>query len=89
MIYDVIGCFDWKNGVFQQTVVRIYYIFKSSYLKKNVDVNKASGIDNMSGRYLKLDADQPPKFGIKLSHLRDSCKLASKFLYNSGSKTDT
>ena len=28
--YLVNGCFDWKNSVFQQTVVRIYYIFKSS-----------------------------------------------------------
>ena len=26
----VIGCFDWKIGVFQQTVkVRVYYILKS------------------------------------------------------------
>ena len=24
--YLVIGCFDWKNTVFQQTVVRAYYI---------------------------------------------------------------
>ena len=26
--YLVIGCFDWKIGVFQQTVVRFYYILK-------------------------------------------------------------
>ena len=24
----VIGCFDWKIGVFQQTVLRVYYILK-------------------------------------------------------------
>ena len=23
-----IACFDWKTGVFQQTVVRVYYILK-------------------------------------------------------------
>ena len=28
--YLIIGCFDWKTGVFQQTVVRIYYILKVS-----------------------------------------------------------
>ena len=27
--YLVIGCFDWKIGVFQQTVARVYYILKS------------------------------------------------------------
>ena len=26
--YSVIGCFDWRIGVFQQTVVRVYYILK-------------------------------------------------------------
>ena len=26
--YLVISCFDWKNGVFQQSVVRVYYILK-------------------------------------------------------------
>ena len=31
--YLVIGCFDWKIGVFQQTVVRVYYIYK--ILKQN------------------------------------------------------
>ena len=32
MIYDVlvIGCFDWKIGVFQQTVVMVYYILNLS-----------------------------------------------------------
>ena len=33
MIYGVIlvmGCFDWKIGVFRQTVVRVYYILKDS-----------------------------------------------------------
>ena len=26
--YLVIGCFDWKIGIFQQTVVQVYYILK-------------------------------------------------------------
>ena len=26
--YLVIGCFDWKISVFQQTVVRVFYILK-------------------------------------------------------------
>ena len=26
--YFVIGCFNWKIGIFQQTVVRVYYILK-------------------------------------------------------------
>ena len=26
--YLFIACFDWKVGVFQQTVVRVYYILK-------------------------------------------------------------
>ena len=26
--YIFIACFDWKTGVFQQTVVRVYYILK-------------------------------------------------------------
>ena len=29
--YLVIGSFDWKIGVFQQIVVRVYYILKASY----------------------------------------------------------
>ena len=26
--YVVIGCFEWKIGIIQQTVVRVYYILK-------------------------------------------------------------
>ena len=28
MILLSIACFDWKIGVFQQTIVRVYYILK-------------------------------------------------------------
>ena len=32
--YLVIGCFDWKNVIFQQTVVRVYYIFNLLFGKR-------------------------------------------------------
>ena len=31
--YLFIACFDWKTGIFQQTVVRVYYILKALILK--------------------------------------------------------
>ena len=31
--YLVIGCFDWKIGLFQQTFVRVYYILKDRVIK--------------------------------------------------------
>ena len=45
--YLVIGCFDWKIGVFQQTVVMVYYVLKifrnkiKMPLHHNETVNKA------------------------------------------------
>ena len=41
--YLVIGCFDWKISVFQQAVVRVYYIFKgnSSTREKNAVLLKS------------------------------------------------
>ena len=32
--YLVITCFDWKNGVFQKPVVRVYYILNTGYYLK-------------------------------------------------------
>ena len=32
--YFVIGCFDWKIGVFQRTVVKVYYILKEIKILK-------------------------------------------------------
>ena len=32
--YLVIGYFDWKNVIFQQTVVRVYYIFNLLFGKR-------------------------------------------------------
>ena len=34
--YLVFDCFDWKNGVFQQTVVGAYYILKVIYSNSNI-----------------------------------------------------
>ena len=34
--YLFIACFDSKIGVFQQTVVTVYYIFKSSFLSQDI-----------------------------------------------------
>ena len=34
--YFFIASFDWKIGVFQQTVVRVYYILNIRYLKGTV-----------------------------------------------------
>ena len=63
---------------------------------KNVEVNKATSIDNISGRFLKDGADilaipvtQICNLSIKLSHISHDCKLAKlKPLYKKGSKTD-
>ena len=63
---------------------------------KNVEVNKAAGIDNISGRFLKDGADilaipvtQICNLSIKLSHFPPDCKLAKlKPIYKKGSKTD-
>ena len=63
---------------------------------KNVRVNKAAGIENISGRFLKDSADilaipvtQICDLSIKLSHFPHDCKLAKlKPLYKKRSKTD-
>ena len=63
---------------------------------KNVKVNKAAGIENISGRFLKDGVDilttpvtQIRNLSIKLSHSPHDCKLANlKPLFKKGSKTD-
>ena len=65
-------------------------------LLKNVEVNKAAGIDNISRRFLKDGADilaipvtQICNLSIKLSHFPHECKLAKlKPLYKKGYKAD-
>ena len=63
---------------------------------KNVELNKAAGMDNISRRFLKDGADilaipvtQICTLSIKLSHFANNCKLVKlKPLYKKGSKTD-
>ena len=65
-------------------------------LLKNVEVNKAAGMDNTSGRFLKDGADilaipvtQICNLSITLSVFPNNCKLAKHMpLYKKGSKTD-
>ena len=40
--YLFIACFDWKLGVFQQTVVRVYYIFKFLSLAEVLGCSKSN-----------------------------------------------
>ena len=54
-----------------------------SNLLQNCDINKATGIDNLSGRFLKDGADiltmptiQIFSISIKLSHFSKDCKVA-------------
>ena len=82
----------------QKNRFKLQTIESSSVLKllKNVEVNKAAGMDNISGRFLKDGADilaipvtQICNLSIKLSHFPNNCKLAKlKPLYKKGSKSD-
>ena len=89
----------YKNVLQLQENKFIFHTIESSSvlkLLKNVEVNKAAGIDNISGRFLKDGADilaipvtQICNLSIKLSHFPRDCKLAKlKPLYKKGSKTD-
>ena len=68
-----------------------------SNLLKACNINKAAGIDDVYGRFLKDGADvlaisitQICNLSIKLSHFPKDCKLAKlKPLYKKGTKTDT
>ena len=67
-----------------------------SDLLKNCDINKATGIDELSGRFLKDGADiltmpitQICNLSIKFSHFPKDCKVANiKPIYKKGTKTD-
>ena len=67
-----------------------------SDLLKNCDTNKAAGIYDLSGRFLKDSADiltititQLCNLFIKFSHFPKDCKVAKlKLLYKKGTKTD-
>ena len=68
----------------------------TSDLIKNCDINKAAGIDNLSGRHLKDSADiltipitQIYNLSINFSHFLKDCKVAKlKSPYKEGTKTD-
>ena len=63
---------------------------------KNLDTNKASGIDNISGKFLKdgtkilaVPISQICNLSISRSTFPDACKIAKlKLLFKKGSKTD-
>ena len=67
-----------------------------SDLLKNCDINRATGIDELSGRFLKDGADiltmpitQICNLSIKFSHFPKDCKVANiKPIYKKGTKTD-
>ena len=67
----------------------------SNFLKE-IKTNKATGIDNLSGRFLKdgskvlaTPITQICNLSIKLSTVPDECKIAKlKPLYKKGKKTD-
>ena len=89
----------YKNVLDLQENRFIFQKIKSSpvlKLLKNVKVNEAADMGNISGRFLKDGADitaipvtQICNLSIKLSHFPNNCKLAKlKPLYKKGSKTD-
>ena len=89
----------YKNVLQLQENKFIFHTIESnSVLKllKKVKVNKAAGIENISGRFLKDGVDilatpvtQIRNLSIKLSHSPHDCKLANlKPLFKKGSKTD-
>ena len=75
-----------------QTIQKRYI----SDLLKNCDANKAVGIDDLSGRFLKDGGDiltiprsQICNLSIKFSHFPQDCKVLNlKPLYKKGTKTD-
>ena len=40
--YLVIGCFDWKIGVFQQAVVRVYYILNEPKFREILSLSSGN-----------------------------------------------
>ena len=82
----------------EENKCRFHTTESSSVLKllKNVKVNKAASIDNISAWFLKDGANilaipvtQICNLSMKLSHFPHDCKLAKfKPLYKEGSKTD-
>ena len=90
----------YKNVLQLQENTFTFQTIKSSSVLRlltSVEVNKAAGMDNTSGRFLKDGADmlaipvtQICNLSIKLLHFPNNCRLTKlKPLYKKGSKTDS
>ena len=91
---------DYYNNMFSLNPKRLtFQTIQTKYisdLPENCYINKAAGIDNLSGRFLKDGVDistmpitQVCNLSIKLSHFPKDCKGAKlKLLYKKGTKTD-
>ena len=91
---------DYYNDMFNFYLKKLtFQTIQTKYISdllKNCDTNKAAGIDDLSGRFLKDGADiltipitQLCNLSIKFSHFPKDCKVAKlKPLYKKGTKTD-
>ena len=98
--FDIEAVKDYYNDMFELCHNKLNFQTVQpntiSNLLKSCNVNKAAGIDNVSGRFLKDGADvlgipitQICNLSIKLSHFLKDCKVAKlKLLYRKGTKTD-
>ena len=98
--FDIEAVKDYYNDMFDLSHNKLNFQTVQpntiSNLLKSCNVNKAAGIDNVSGRFLKDGADvlgipitQICNLSIKLSHFPKDCKVAKlKPLYKKGTKTD-
>ena len=99
--FDIEAVKDYYNDMFELSHNKLNFQTVQpntiSNLLKSCNVNKAAGIDNVSGRFLKDGADvlgipitQICNLSIKLSHFPKDCKVAKlKPLYKKGTKTDS
>ena len=98
--FDIEAVKDYYNDMFDLSHNKLNFQTVQpntvSNLLKSCNVNKAAGIDNVSGRFLKDGADvlgipitQICNLSIRLSHFPKGCKVAKlKPLYKKGTKTD-
>ena len=98
---DIEAVKNYYNDVFDLSHNKLNFQAVQSNTISNLleacNINKAAGIDDVSGRFLKDGVDvlaipitQICNLSIKLSHFPKDCKLAKlKPLYKKGTKTDT
>ena len=53
MILFMLPCFDLKINIFQQIIVRVYYILKPQGHKKYLKIDEANILLNMSEAFAK------------------------------------